>query len=161
MLPADLVQPDRHVGGVQKHRRADERDLILPALLPRVELDHAGQPFGLPVGQDIGIVLRSQPAIRHPTHPLGAVAANLALPVLQLEDIEATAGEHQGVELVDRAIRADKLHICPHVKRVGVGEIGGEVAKAVLLVRKDARVDLLPSGRVLTHAKPPPRCLRP
>src|SRR5262249_42300131 len=116
-----------------------------------------GEPFGLAVGQDVRTVLRGEPAVGHSSYPLSPVAPDLALPVLELQDEQTARREHQSVDLVDRPISANELDICPHMVRVRIGQVGGQVTEAILLVREGARVDLLPPRRILAHAAPPLR----
>ena len=159
VLAADRVETGAQIDGVQEDRRADIRGEAFFALLAGVVADQTSQPLRLAICQQVRVVLRREPCIRHPSHPLVAVTRELALPVLELQHEEATRGEHQSVDLVDRPVGAHELDVRPHVVGLDVGQVVGKYSQPVALMRERAGVDLLPAWRVCPHvpASLPPR----
>src|SRR5206468_3831793 len=107
-LLADLVEPGRHVGRVQEYRRTDVRNPDMPARLPRVVVQQARQALRLAVRQDERVVLGPDLARWRSHPPSNAVAGDLALPMLELQQVQAARGEDEEVDLVDRTLRADE-----------------------------------------------------
>ena len=149
-LPPDLVEARPHGWCVQEDRGADERYLDPLAGLLAIMLEQAGQPLGLPVGQDQRVVGPAGAPVRRPHHPLVAVTADRTLPVLELQQVQSARGQDQQVNLVYRAIGRHEFDIRPGEVRIGVEQERLDVPKTGPLVLPGAGIDLFPARRVVT-----------
>ena len=101
---------------VQEDSRLHERDraLIEPELLGRA-LEHASESAGLHGGLLEWRVLRAVPEF-----PAVGIAADVALIVLQLDEIQGPLAENEEIDLRPCAVAVDKLEVAPSLERASI-----------------------------------------
>ena len=118
--------------------------------------EQARQAFGFSIGQDQRIVLVPGVPAGGSHAPPGTVPADLTLPVLELDQVQATRGEYEQVDLVDGTLGRQKLDIRPGEIRICVRKQDLDVPQAGALVFPRASVDLLPARRIVPDLSSPP-----
>ena len=101
---------------VQEDGRLHERDraLIESELLGRA-LEHASESAGLHRGLLERRVLRAVPEL-----PAVGVAADVALVVLQLDEVQGPLAEDEEIDLRPCAVAVDKLEVAPRLERASI-----------------------------------------
>ncbi|MDQ3431705.1 MAG: hypothetical protein M3467_05715 [Actinomycetota bacterium] len=116
------------------------------ALVAGDPLQQAAQPLGLAVGQQQRVLDRAVVV-----HPRRAVAGDPAAPVLELDQVQAVARQHEEIDLIGRAVVADELQVGPGPVGVRVGDEVADGEEAGALVRELRWGDFYPAGTVRSH----------
>jgi len=106
-------------------------------------LEQRSQLFRLAVGEQARVVEDAAAALEGPD-PAAGVAADLARMGLDLDQIQALRGQHQGVHLVDGAVLGDELEVRLDPIGLMVRELATEKVQPLLLPGVIGRGDLLP-----------------
>ena len=149
VLGGDLVQRQFAVRFGQEHDGLDIWHLALvEGPLPaqqRLELAR------LAVGQQQRVLLIAFAAAGRAHQPAVLVAADVAGPVLDLDQVDAVAGDHQRVDFIDAAVFGDELEVGPGAKRRGFGQVLTQQVQGLLLMRIVGWVDGVPAAGLGGH----------
>ncbi len=142
---------------MQEHDRLYERHgaLVEPELLSRT-LEHACKAAGLHrrlLQRGVLGTMTKLPAIGVPT--------NVALVVLQLDEVQRPLTEDQEVDLGPRAVAVDELEVAPRVEWATVWEELADVLQALTLMCVLGVGDEMPARAVGLHATLTPPVVDP
>ena len=150
VLGGDLVQRQFAVRFGQEHDGLDIWHLALvEGPLPaqqRLELAR------LAVGQQQRVLLIAFAAAGRAHQPAVLVAADVAGPVLDLDQVDAVAGDHQRVDFIDAAVFGDELEVRPSAERRGFGQVLAQQIQGLLFVRMGRWMYDVPAAVPCGHA---------
>ena len=143
-------KPAGQAGGRQKNRWLDEGKPDLGFCYGRLAAQQAGEPLGLAVGQDDGVVVSVGTAVGGP-RPAVRIAPQHAGAAFDFDQEQAGRGKHKRIDLADLAFIVDEFEVRPDVPGIAVGQVAAQPVQRFALPSKVGLCNDVPAGGAEGH----------